>query len=76
LAVALLGDPKVLVLDEPANGLDPHGIRWLRQTVRRVAADGNAVLGRVTCWARWPQMADDVIVIDHGRLRTRAASPT
>jgi ABC-2 type transport system ATP-binding protein len=69
LAVALLGDPKVLVLDEPANGLDPHGIRWLRQTVRRVAADGNAVLVSSHLLGEMAQMADDVIVIDHGRLR-------
>jgi ABC-2 type transport system ATP-binding protein len=69
LAVALLGDPKVLVLDEPANGLDPHGIRWLRQTVRRVAADGNAVLVSSHLLGEMAQVADDVIVIDHGRLR-------
>ena len=69
LAAALLGDPKVLVLDEPANGLDPQGIRWLRETVRRLAADGNAVLVSSHLLGEMAQMADDVIVIDHGRLR-------
>jgi ABC-2 type transport system ATP-binding protein len=69
LAAALLGDPKVLVLDEPANGLDPHGIRWLRETLRQVAAAGNAVLVSSHLLSEMAQMADDVIVIDHGRLR-------
>ena len=44
LAAALLGDPKVLVLDEPANGLDPQGIRWLRDFLRTLASEGRAVL--------------------------------
>jgi ABC-2 type transport system ATP-binding protein len=69
LAAALLGDPKVLVLDEPANGLDPHGIRWLRETLRQVAAAGNGVLVSSHLLSEMAQMADDVIVIDHGRLR-------
>ena len=68
LAGALLGDPSVLILDEPANGLDPHGIRWLRTTLRAVADDGKAVLVSSHLLAEMAQMADDVIVIDRGRL--------
>jgi len=68
LAAALLGDPSVLILDEPANGLDPHGIRWLRQTVRELAADGKAVLVSSHQLDEVSRMADDVIVIDRGRV--------
>ena len=53
LAGALLGDPRVLVLDEPANGLDPEGIAWLRAFLRGFAARGRTVLGRATCSPRW-----------------------
>ena len=69
LAAALLGDPSVLVLDEPANGLDPHGIRWLRETLRAFAAGGKAVLISSHLLSEMGQMVDDVIVIDRGRLR-------
>jgi ABC-2 type transport system ATP-binding protein len=68
LAAALLGDPSVLILDEPANGLDPHGIRWLRQTLRDLAADGKAVLVSSHQLDEVARMADDVIVIDRGRV--------
>ena len=68
LAAALLGDPSVLILDEPANGLDPHGIRWLRQTMRDLAADGKAVLVSSHQLDEVARMADDVIVIDRGRV--------
>jgi ABC-2 type transport system ATP-binding protein len=68
LAAALLGDPDVLVLDEPANGLDPHGIRWLRRTLRSVADRGKAVLVSSHQLAEMGQMADDVVVIHRGRL--------
>jgi ABC-2 type transport system ATP-binding protein len=67
LAAALLGDPDVLVLDEPANGLDPHGIRWLRRTLRGFADDGKAVLVSSHQLAEMAQTADDVIVVDRGR---------
>jgi ABC-2 type transport system ATP-binding protein len=67
LAAALLGDPSVLVLDEPANGLDPHGIRWLRETLRDLATDGKAVLVSSHQLDEVARMADDVIVIDRGR---------
>jgi ABC-2 type transport system ATP-binding protein len=68
LAGALLGDPQVLILDEPANGLDPAGIRWLRGFLRRFADDGNAVLISSHLLSEMALMADEVIVIDHGRL--------
>jgi ABC-2 type transport system ATP-binding protein len=68
LAAALLGDPSVLILDEPANGLDPHGIRWLRQTLRDLAADGKAVLVSSHQLDEVSRMADDVVVIDRGRV--------
>jgi ABC-2 type transport system ATP-binding protein len=68
LAGALLGDPAILILDEPANGLDPQGIRWLREFLRWFAASGNAVLVSSHLLSEMAQMADDLIVIDHGRL--------
>jgi ABC-2 type transport system ATP-binding protein len=73
LAGALLGDPRVLILDEPANGLDPQGIRWLRDFLRDFAARGNAVLVSSHLLAEMAQMADEVIVIDHGRLVRQAS---
>src|SRR5204862_4558992 len=67
LAAALLGDPRVLVLDEPANGLDPQGIRWLRDFLRRLAAEGRAILVSSHVLAEVSQTADDVVVINKGR---------
>jgi ABC-2 type transport system ATP-binding protein len=67
LASALLGDPRVLVLDEPANGLDPQGIRWLRDFLRSLAAEGRAVLVSSHVLAEVAQTADDVVVIHRGR---------
>jgi ABC-2 type transport system ATP-binding protein len=67
LAGALLGDPKVLVLDEPANGLDPQGIRWLRDFLRSLAREGRAVLVSSHVLAEVSQTADDVVVINKGR---------
>ena len=55
LAATLLGDPEVLILDEPANGLDPQGIRWLRDFLRSMAAEGRTVLVSCTCWPRSPR---------------------
>jgi ABC-2 type transport system ATP-binding protein len=67
LAAALLGDPRVLVLDEPANGLDPQGIRWLRDFLRSLAAEGRAILVSSHVLAEVAQTADDVVVIHKGR---------
>ena len=67
LAAALLGDPHVLVLDEPANGLDPQGIRWLRDFLRGLAREGRAILVSSHVLAEIQQTADDVVVINKGR---------
>ncbi|MEU5159072.1 ATP-binding cassette domain-containing protein [Streptomyces sp. NPDC020875] len=72
IAQALLGDPPVLILDEPANGLDPHSIRWLRDTVRRLAAEGKAVLVSSHLLAEMQHMADHVVVL--GRVFRMAPS--
>jgi ABC-2 type transport system ATP-binding protein len=72
MASALLGEPRILVLDEPANGLDPGGIRWLRDLLRDFAARGNAVLVSTHLLAEAAQLADEVIVIDHGHLLRQA----
>jgi ABC-2 type transport system ATP-binding protein len=72
LAAALLGDPRVLVLDEPANGLDPQGIRWLRDFLRRLAQEGRAILVSSHVLAEVSQTADDVVVIARGRSVAQA----
>lgn len=74
LAVALVGAPQLLVLDEPANGLDPAGMHWLRALLRQEAARGAAVLVSSHVLAELALIADDVVVINHGRLVTQ--SPT
>jgi ABC-2 type transport system ATP-binding protein len=68
LARALLGDPEVLVLDEPANGLDPQGIAWLRNFLRWYASLGRVVLISSHLLAEAAQTVDDVIVLHHGRM--------
>jgi ABC-2 type transport system ATP-binding protein len=68
LAGALLGDPELLVLDEPANGLDPVGVRWLRTFLRRFAERGGAVLVASHVLAEVAQAVDQVVIIDRGRL--------
>jgi ABC-2 type transport system ATP-binding protein len=68
LAATLLGDPQILVLDEPANGLDPQGIRWLRDFLRSRAAEGRTVLVSSHVLAEVSQTVDDVVVITRGRL--------
>src|SRR4051794_33986973 len=77
IAAALLGDPEVLLLDEPANGLDPPGIRWIRDLLRDHAARGRTVLVSSHLLSEVAQSADDVIVIARGGLRAHAplASP-
>ena len=72
LGAALLGEPRILILDEPANGLDPQGIRWLRDLLRSFAARGNAVLVSSHVLTEMAQLADDVVVINHGRLVRQA----
>lgn len=69
LASALIGDPELLLLDEPANGLDPKGIRWLRTFLRTLAHDeGKTVVVSSHVLAEVAQMVDDVVIIDRGRL--------
>jgi ABC-2 type transport system ATP-binding protein len=68
LAGALLGDPRALVLDEPANGLDPQGIRWLRDFLRGQAAQGRTVLVSSHVLAEMAQTIDEAVVISHGKL--------
>ena len=73
LAAALLGDPEVLVLDEPANGLDPAGIRWLRDLLRSLAAEGRTILISSHVLAEVAQTVDRVVIIHRGRLIQQAA---
>lgn len=68
LAVALLGDPQYLVLDEPMNGLDPGGIRWLRGFIRNQAEQGKTVLLSSHLLSEVESIADDVVIIDHGSI--------
>jgi ABC-2 type transport system ATP-binding protein len=73
LAAALLGDPEVLVLDEPANGLDPQGIRWLRDFLRSLASEGRTILISSHVLAEVAQTVDDVVIIHRGKLVRHAA---
>jgi len=68
LAAALLGDPHTLILDEPVNGLDPEGVRWVRQFVRRIAAEGRTVLLSSHLMSEMAQTADHVIVLGRGKV--------
>jgi ABC-2 type transport system ATP-binding protein len=68
IAVALLGDPAVLVLDEPVNGLDPEGIRWIRRLMRSLADEGRTVLLSSHLITEMEQTADHLLVIGRGRL--------
>jgi ABC-2 type transport system ATP-binding protein len=68
VAAALLGDPRLLVLDEPANGLDPEGIRWLRNFLRAFAAGGGTVFISSHVLAEIAQLADEVVIIHKARL--------
>ncbi|SFE35492.1 ABC-2 type transport system ATP-binding protein [Actinoplanes philippinensis] len=69
LAAALLGDPPVLILDEPVNGLDPAGIRWMRAFLRDSAAEGRTVLLSSHLMGELAETADDVVIIDHGVVK-------
>jgi len=68
IAAALLGNPRVLVLDEPANGLDPEGIRWMRDLLRGLAAQGRTILVSSHLLSEMEQLADDVVIIASGQL--------
>jgi ABC-2 type transport system ATP-binding protein len=68
LATALLGDPELLILDEPANGLDPAGVHWLRRSLRRFAEQGRTVLVSSHLLAEAAQTVDQVVIINRGRL--------
>src|SRR5580693_9475498 len=72
LASALLGNPDLLVLDEPANGLDPEGVRWLRDFLRDFASGGRTVLISSHVLAEVAQTVDQVLIISHGRLITES----
>jgi ABC-2 type transport system ATP-binding protein len=73
LAAALLGDPRVLLLDEPGNGLDPGGIHWLRGLIRGLADEGRTVLVSSHLLSEVAQTVDQVVIIDRGRLVTQSA---
>jgi ABC-2 type transport system ATP-binding protein len=68
LGAALMGDPDVLILDEPTNGLDPAGMRWLRELLRGLAAEGRTVIVSSHALAEVQQTADEVLILDGGRL--------
>jgi len=68
LATALLGDPEILILDEPANGLDPQGIQWLRTFIRNQAALGHAVLVSSHLLSEVEETVDDIVIISEGKL--------
>jgi ABC-2 type transport system ATP-binding protein len=72
LATALLGDPQVLILDEPANGLDPEGVHWLRGFLRQLADQGRTVLVSSHVLAEVAQTVDQVVIIAAGRLVTQS----
>ena len=73
LASALLGEPGILILDEPANGLDPEGVHWLRQYLRAFADAGGTVLVSSHVLAEVAQTVDDVVIIAHGRVVTQSS---
>jgi ABC-2 type transport system ATP-binding protein len=73
LATALLTDPELLILDEPANGLDPEGVRWLRDLLRGMAAEGATVLVSSHILAEVAHTVDSVVILDRGRLVTQSS---
>jgi ABC-2 type transport system ATP-binding protein len=68
IAAAMLGDPGVLILDEPANGLDPEGIRWMRDLLKALAAEGRTVLVSSHLLGEMQLLADDVVIVAAGKL--------
>ncbi|MGK5110894.1 ATP-binding cassette domain-containing protein [Geodermatophilus sp. CPCC 205506] len=75
IAAALLGDPDVLILDEPVNGLDPEGIRWVRELLRGLAAEGRTVLVSSHLMSEMEDTADHLVVLGRGRLLADVAVP-
>ena len=75
IATALLGDPEVLILDEPANGLDPAGIRWMRDLLRGFADRGGTVLLSSHLLHEIEVIADDIVVIGNGRIVAQGTKP-
>jgi ABC-2 type transport system ATP-binding protein len=75
LAAALLGDPELLILDEPANGLDPFGIAWLREFLRTLQAEGRTILVSSHQLAEMQNTIDDVIIINKGKLIAHDSLP-
>jgi ABC-2 type transport system ATP-binding protein len=73
IATALIGDPEVLILDEPANGLDPAGIRWMRDLLRGYADRGGTVLLSSHLLHEIEVIADDIVMIGHGRIVSRGS---
>jgi ABC-2 type transport system ATP-binding protein len=71
IACAMIGDPRVLILDEPANGLDPEGIRWMREFLRAFASQGRTVFVSSHLLSEMELLADDVIIIAAGKLITQ-----
>ena len=74
LAGALLGDPRVLILDEPANGLDPQGIRWLREMLRSLVAEGRTIFISSHVLAELEQIVDEVVIIHRGKFVVQATT--
>ena len=72
LATALLTEPEILILDEPANGLDPEGVHWLRQLLRNLAAEGRTVLVSSHVLGEVAHTVDSVVILDRGRLVTHS----
>jgi len=70
----LLGDPRILVLDEPANGLDPQGIRWLREFLRSLAAEGRTIFISSHVLAEVEQIVDEVVIIHRGKFVVQATT--
>jgi len=76
IAAAMLGDPRVLILDEPANGLDPEGIRWMRGLLRALADQGRTILVSSHLLSEMELLADDVVIIAAGKLVTQGPMKT
>jgi ABC-2 type transport system ATP-binding protein len=76
IAAALLGDPQVLILDEPANGLDPEGIRWMRDLLKGMAGSGRTVLVSSHLLSEMQILADDLVIIAAGRLVRQGSMST